>query len=133
MSGQHLYKASIKASYGLKRNLSLLDRLKITINEDSAIIEDILNRIQYTIPALGNDSYKFPDYERLIPKDINDEEKYTKVGFNTSFMTRFADISNPKTKIGVLRVNKENPHACMWITSNNESDGINTTALIMPI
>lgn len=133
LSGQHLYKASIKASYGLKRSLSPIDRLKITINEDGAIIEDILNRIQYTIPALGSDSYKFPDYKKLIPKDLDNEEKYTKVGFNTQFMARFADISNPKTRIGVLRLNKEKPLECMYITSKNESDGINTTALLMPI
>lgn len=108
-----------------------LDKLRITINEDSAIIEDVYNSIRYNIPALTGD--KFPNYEKLIPKDLNNRERYTEIGFNTSLMARFADISNPKSKIGILRVNKEKPLNPMIITSENEIDQIKTTALLMPI
>ena len=48
-------------------------------------------------------------------------------------MARFADISNPKSKIGILRVNKEKPLNPMFITSENEFDQIKTMALLMPI
>lgn len=135
LSGQHLYKAGFKNSYefGRKRSMCCMDRLRITINEDSAIFEDILNGISYTIPALGNDSCKFPDYEKLIPKKLDKNEKYTKIGFNTRYMARLAEISHPRTNIGILRVNKENPLSVIVITSNNQDAGINTTALLMPI
>ena len=133
LDGQHLYKAEFKKSYefGRKPSMKSLDKLRITINEDSAIIEDIYNSIRYNIPALTGD--RFPNYEKFIPKDLNNKEKYTEIGFNTSLMTRFADISNPKTKIGILRVNKEKPLNPMFITSENEVDQIKTTALLMPI
>ena len=133
LDGQYLYKAGFKKSYEFGRKLSMksLDKLRITINEDSAIIEDVYNSIRYNIPALTGD--KFPNYEKLIPKDLNNRERYTEIGFNTSFIARFADISNPKSKIGILRVNKEKPLNPMIITSENEIDQIKTTALLMPI
>lgn len=133
LDGQYLYKAGFKKSYEFGRKLSMksLDKLRITINEDSAIIEDVYNSIRYNIPALTGD--KFPNYEKLIPKDLNSRERYTEIGFNTSLMARFADISNPKSKIGILRVNKEKPLNPMIITSENEIDQIKTTALLMPI
>lgn len=133
LDGQYLYKAGFKKLYEFGRKLSMksLDKLRITINEDSAIIEDIYNSIRYNIPALTGD--RFPNYEKFIPKDLNNKEKYTEIGFNTSLMTRFADISNPKTKIGILRVNKEKLLNPIFITSENEEDQIKTTALLMPI
>lgn len=48
-------------------------------------------------------------------------------------MAKFAEISNPRTGIAILSVNKENPLACICINSKNEADSINTTALLMPI
>lgn len=135
LSGQYLYKTAFKNSYeyGRKSSMQCFDKLRITINEESAIIEDILNGISYTIPALGGESYKFPEYEKLIPKNLDKNKNYTKVGFNTHFLARFKEISHPRSRIGVLRINKENPLAAMVVTANNENDGINTTALLMPI
>lgn len=133
LSGQHLYKAAFKNSYefGRKRSMYCMDRLRITINEDSAIIEDILNGINYTVPALDYNN-GFPNYDKLIPKNLDKDEKYTKIAFNTRFLARFADISSAKTSVGILRVNKEDPLKTIIITADDENDGINTTALLMP-
>lgn len=134
LSGVHLSKASFKSSYefGRKRSMYYLDKLRITIRENSAAIEDLLNGVQYFIPAIGGESAKYPEYEKIIPK-LDKNKNYTKVGFNSLYMAKFAEISNPRTGVTILNVNNKNPLAAMVITSNNETDNIKTTAILMPI
>jgi DNA polymerase III sliding clamp (beta) subunit (PCNA family) len=134
LSGQHLYKANFKKSYefGRKSSMDFMDKLKISLNEDFAIIEDLQNGIKYTIPKIDESDFKFPEYEKFIP-DLDKNEKYTKIGFNTYFLARFAEISNPRNGVGILRVDKESPLSAILITSDNNSDEIKTTALLIPI
>ena len=134
LSGQHIEKANIKTSYefGRKKHLAFMDKIKITINEDSAVFEDLLNGISYQIPALGSDSCKYPDYEKVIP-NVDKNKNYIKIGFNTSYFAKFAEISNPRTKEAVLAINKENQLSAMLIMANNQNDDIKTTAILMPM
>ena len=134
LSGRHLYKANFKKSYefGRKSSMSYMDKLKISVDKDFAIIEDMQNGIKYTIPKIDESDIKYPDYEKYLP-DIDKNERYTKIGFNTYFLSRFAEISNPRTGIGILRVDKESPLSGIIITSDNNSDEIKTTALLMPV
>lgn len=130
LSGLYLSKMKIFNSYenGRKSSFSLFDTLVITLFEDHATIEDKLNKIKYNIPGFSDVS--FPKYDQLIP-DIT-KEPYTRIGFNTKFLERFSNISNGKTKEGVLSVNKNNPLACFVITAENQEDFVKSTALIMP-
>lgn len=134
LSGRHLYKANFKKSYefGRKSSMDYMDKLKISIDKDSAIIEDMQNGIKYTIPKIDETDFKYPNYEKYLP-DVDKNERYTKIGFNTYFLPRFAEISNPRTGIGILSVDKESPLSGIIITSDNNSDEIKTTALLMPI
>ena len=130
LSGLYLSKMKIFNSYenGRKSSFSLFDTLVITLFEDHATIEDKLNKIKYNIPGFSDVS--FPKYDQLIP-DIT-KEPYTRIGFNTKFLERFSNISNSRTKEGVLSVNKNNPLACFIITAENQEDFVKSTALIMP-
>ena len=130
LSGLYLSKMKIFNSYenGRKSSFSLFDTLVITLFEDHATIEDKLNKIKYNIPGFSDVS--FPKYDQLIP-DIT-KEPYTRIGFNTKFLERFSNISNGRTKEGVLSVNKNNPLACFIITAENQEDFVKSTALIMP-
>lgn len=130
LSGLYLSKTKIFNSYenGRKSSFSLFDTLVITLFEDHATIEDKLNKIKYNIPGFSDVS--FPKYDQLIP-DIT-KEPYTRIGFNTKFLERFSNISNGRTKEGVLSVNKNNPLACFVITAENQEDFVKSTALIMP-
>lgn len=130
LSGLYLSKMKIFNSYenGRKSSFSLFDTLVITLFEDHATIEDKLNKIKYNIPGFSDVS--FPKYDQLIP-DIT-KEPYTRIGFNIKFLERFSNISNGKTKEGVLSVNKNNPLACFVITAENQEDFVKSTALIMP-
>lgn len=130
LSGLYLSKTKIFNSYenGRKSSYSLFDTLVITLYEDCATIEDKLNKIKYNIPGFSDVS--FPKYDQLIP-DIT-KEPYTRIGFNTKFLERFSNISNGRTKEGVLSVNKNNPLACFVITAENQEDFVKSTALIMP-
>ncbi len=130
LSGLYLSKMKIFNSYenGRKSSFSLFDTLVITLFEDHATIEDKLNKIKYNIPGFSDVS--FPKYDQLIP-DIT-KEPYTRIGFNTKFLERFSNISNGRTKEGVLSVNKNNPLACFVITAENQEDFVKSTALIMP-
>ena len=129
LSGLYLSKMKIFNSYenGRKSSFSLFDTLVITLFEDHATIEDKLNKIKYNIPGFSDVS--FPKYDQLIP-DIT-KEPYTRIGFNTKFLERFSNISNGRTKEGVLSVNKNNPLACFVITAENQEDFVKSTALIM--
>lgn len=131
LSGLYLSKTKIFNSYenSRKSSFSLFDTLVITLYEDHATIEDKLNKIKYNIPGFSSD-VPFPKYDQLIP-DIT-KEPYTRIGFNTKFLERFSNISNSKTKEGVLSVNKNNPLACFIITAENQEDFVKSTALIMP-
>lgn len=130
LSGLYLSKMKIFNSYenGRKSSFSLFDTLVITLFEDHATIEDKLNKIKYNIPGFSDVS--FPKYDQLIP-DIT-KEPYTRIGFNTKFLERFSNISNGRTKEGVLSVNKNNSLACFVITAENQEDFVKSTALIMP-
>lgn len=130
LSGLYLSKTKIFNSYenGRKSSYSLFDTLVITLYEDCATIEDKLNKIKYNIPALCNIS--FPKYEQLIPDTT--KEPYTRIGFNTKFLERFSNISNGRTKEGILSVNKNNALACFIITAEDKEDFVKNTALIMP-
>lgn len=130
LSGLYLSKMKIFNSYenGRKSSFSLFDTLVITLFEDHATIEDKLNKIKYNIPGFSDVS--FPKYDQLIP-DIT-KEPYTRIGFNTKLLERFSNISNGRTKEGVLSVNKNNPLACFVITAENQEDFVKSTALIMP-
>lgn len=131
LNGLYLLKTKIFNSYenGRKSTFSLFDTLVITLYEDHATIEDKLNKIKYNIPAFSSD-ISFPKYDQLIP-DIT-KEPYTKIGFNTKFLERFSNISNCRTREGILSVNKNNPLACFLITAENKEDFVKSTALIMP-
>lgn len=131
LNGLHLSKVKILKSYENSREKAYraFDTLLITLNEDFAVIEDRLNGVKYHIPALTGD--KFPDFDNIIPD--TSKKKYTKVAFNTSFLARFASLSSSKDRIGILRVNKDDPLKCFIITSDDKEDGVKSTALIMPI
>lgn len=131
LSGLYLSKMKIFNSYenGRKSYLSCFDVLAITLYEDYATIEDKTNKIKYNIPAIGG-HIPFPEYERLIPD--TKQEAYTRIGFNTKFLARFANISNSKTSEGILSVNKNNALACFIVTAENQEDDTKSTALIMP-
>lgn len=131
LSGLYLSKTKIFNSYenGRKSSFSLFDTLVITLYEDHATIEDKLNKIKYNIPGFSSD-VPFPKYDQLIP-DIT-KEPYTRIGFNTKFLERFSNISNGRTKEGILSVNKNNALACFIITAEDKEDFVKNTALIMP-
>ena len=131
LSGLYLSKTKIFNSYenGRKSSFSLFDTLVITLYEDHATIEDKLNKIKYNIPGFSSD-VPFPKYDQLIP-DIT-KEPYTRIGFNTKFLERFSNISNSRTKEGILSVNKNNALACFIITAEDKEDFVKNTALIMP-
>ena len=130
LSGLYLSKTKIFNSYenGRKSSYSLFDILVITLYEDCATIEDKLNKIKYNIPALCNIQY--PKYDQLIPDTT--KEQYTRIGFNTKFLERFSNISNDRSKEGILSVNKDNALACFIITAEDKENFVKSTALIMP-
>lgn len=130
LSGLYLSKTKIFNSYenGRKSSYSLFDTLVITLYEDCATIEDKLNKIKYNIPALCNIQY--PKYDQLIPDTT--KEQYTRIGFNTKFLERFSNISNDRSKEGILSVNKDNALACFIITAEDKENFVKSTALIMP-
>ena len=127
LSALHLAKAGIKNHYegGRKQSIRCLDNLVITINEDHAVIEDKFNGVKYVIPSIvGN----YPGYKQLLPKT----EDKTKIAFNTRLMAKFKDISDTRTGIAVMSIDKDDPLKPIVISSENKENDIKVTGILMP-
>lgn len=126
--GVHLEKLALKKDYyQTKRVFAIFDLLQITIKEESTVIDDVKNQIQYNIPHYTRIE-DYPDYEKLFPKDIEKNENYIKVGVNMALLSKLSEL----TKNGmpaIIAVNK-NPTSAIIVKSDN--DGIKSRSLIMP-
>lgn len=133
LNGFYLWRMKLNTSYefGRKKKYRPIDTMVITFNEDFAVFEDKLNGIKYNIPTI-KDAIRYPDYEKLIP-DIDKNKDYIKVGINTSYLARLADISDSRTKVGVLNINTKVSDTAILVNSTDRENNIKNTALIMPI
>lgn len=123
--GIHLEKLALKKDYHLKkRSFAVFDVLEITIQQENTIINDVRNQIKYSIPHYTG---KFPDYEKLFPKNVNEDDDYTKFGVN---MANFAKLV-ALTKRGITSVVAvKNSNSAVVVSTNY--DGIKSRALVMP-
>ncbi len=123
--GVNLEKLALKKDYySTRRNLSVFDVLEITIKQESTIINDVRNQIKYSIPHYTG---KFPDYEKLFPKNVDENKDYVKFGVNMANLAKLAAL----TQRGVPSVVAvKNTNSAIVVNANY--NGIKSRALVMP-
>lgn len=110
-----------------------IDVLSFEMTEEYLKIEDVANKIVYSIPAI-KDNLGFPDYKQLFPKITKDNKKeYTTVGLNIEFLKDLKNLAvNKRINLIKLTFKNNNPTACVLVESTNGED-IATRTIVMPI
>lgn len=112
----------------------LIHLLQITIDDKyGMIINDPLAEITYKIKIITSD-FKFPDYEKLLPKKSKEETTQT-IYFNRTYLQEILQttFAQKTTEIVSITFDKDNALKPLVIKGKDDTIEVNSLSLLMPI
>lgn len=109
-----------------------VDYLEFTMTPENLRINDPANKIVYVVDSIDG---QYPKYKQLFPNlEKAKENEYTQIALNVSFVEDLKRMSvNPRTNIIKFAFKNNSPLSVVTVESVNESEGVESKSIIMPI